>query len=736
MAPVAAALRAVVPTLLLSLLLIGYLPSHGAALNPEARGATRGSAEVWPDGSTALQTEKEPPGDFSGAGSAVLALTPGGDLEVAERHLARGPLLRREPPAWVAATVPVPEPASAPMGLDEPADAPPFDAAGGLEGTFQDHKAVPALAAAPSLQEGGLGGEVIWTLVARQRSGKAFPPRTKETFVNDPENPDSGAYMIVGQLNAGDFKDSAGKFHFKLVYDDTTLVWTQTSWLSETIPKNVKPIQPANMLKESRYWCMKFRGLVKSDQRETVFSSHRKCYWNSVGTIKLKNDGIPGWDGKVAGSMDLYIAKTAAASKHKEDGSGSEGTWRLVARQRFNKAFPSAAKESLVNTPDDENSGAYMILGQLSPDEFKDSDGSFRFKLLYDTTELVWTQTSWLSQTEAQGVKGVHPADLLLSGGSCKRFAGLAKSPQSEAILTGSSNRTCLWECVGAISFVQNGIPGWNGKIAKGMDLYIYKPAAAADTSTESEEKKSEEKNAEKKEDKKNAEKKEEEEKTEDKKNEDKKNEEKNEGSKEPKATAAAKEKEKDEKIKAVAASSKAEEKKKEMNAKAKAASGKEKEGVKPKAKDLFDCNEDSGDGKFGWSFAKAEWCCKHKRIGCVEKADGAKHGHGARPRQSWQPGEGPSGETACEEQDWSRTACLSIGCCYFDTQTGYCYSAVGAQPCGSATQAAAAAVANPPSTAPVQPEAAALAPAPPPTMVEPPPSADQELAEEDEGGG
>lgn len=96
----------------------------------------------------------------------------------------------------------------------------------------------------------------------------------------------------------------------------------------------------------------------------------------------------------------------------------------------------------------------------------------------------------------------------------------------------------------------------------------------------------------------------------------------------------------------------------------------------KPK---IGDCNIGFNNSKFGWTRAKKTWCCRRRGIGCDQSGQMDLNGsEPTRPPQHWDV----SGAQICEGHGFSERACISIGCCLFDTSTRICYSAVAKQAC------------------------------------------------------
>lgn len=93
----------------------------------------------------------------------------------------------------------------------------------------------------------------------------------------------------------------------------------------------------------------------------------------------------------------------------------------------------------------------------------------------------------------------------------------------------------------------------------------------------------------------------------------------------------------------------------------------------------VVDCNIGFNNSKFGWTTAKKEWCCRHKGIGCDQPGQTVFDGsEPTRPPQQWDV----IGTQICEGHGFSERACISVGCCFFDTSTSICYSAVAKRAC------------------------------------------------------
>jgi len=166
-----------------------------------------------------------------------------------------------------------------------------------------------------------------WQLLVGQTLPAFFATDTRQTFIENADNPSSGAYMIVGQIDETSenyFID--GKYTFKLVYETSedvrgsrheecgpawgncvTLEWEQTSWLSAPEIEGYVPIDvPAQTDCPAGFT---FHGLGKSQEIYTVFDGNGDgIYWfNAVGSTTIYHTGIPSFNGVIAEKSRLYV---------------------------------------------------------------------------------------------------------------------------------------------------------------------------------------------------------------------------------------------------------------------------------------------------------------------------------------------------------------------------------------------------------------------------------------------
>ena len=160
--------------------------------------------------------------------------------------------------------------------------------------------------------------------------------------------------------------------------------------------------------------------------------------------------------------------------------------WELIARQADINAqeFDSGAKTSFLEHEDDPSNSTFMSIGNLTPSNYV-SDGKYKFKLVWggetnvedlSIKEIIWTQTSWLTDSTVTGLQEIPDngtSDFIDATGSS--FDGLLKSTD-DCVLDGNQG-TGWYHCIGmARGQWHGGIPGPRSKIATSMHLYIWKP--------------------------------------------------------------------------------------------------------------------------------------------------------------------------------------------------------------------------------------------------------------------
>ncbi|MAK78152.1 MAG: hypothetical protein CL992_02630, partial [Euryarchaeota archaeon] len=167
------------------------------------------------------------------------------------------------------------------------------------------------------LQDGSfadLGGAVEdtvteWELIAKHTGSNTnrFPSSARTDFLANPDDPDQPMFMSIGNLEADEYRNDQGKFKFKLVWGGYQIetaniakevVWTQTSWLTESSVLDFEEIGSAGYS-----W---FTGLRKSTTNSCVIHSNHG-WWNCVGTVNAYHAATPGPAGKKVYDVHLYV---------------------------------------------------------------------------------------------------------------------------------------------------------------------------------------------------------------------------------------------------------------------------------------------------------------------------------------------------------------------------------------------------------------------------------------------
>jgi len=161
----------------------------------------------------------------------------------------------------------------------------------------------------------------------------------------------------------------------------------------------------------------------------------------------------------------------------KRVGSGGAG-WKLIARHNIDKKlFSSSALKTFLQDSENPASDAFMDIGAIKAESpTLKVNGKYKFRLVYDgKTTLIWKQSSWLTASTVTGFECLSPGDCGPSKqGSCTKFTGLHKSPQTKyTILDAVSNSKCWYQAVGVMRAYKGSIPAWNAGVAKTMELYI-----------------------------------------------------------------------------------------------------------------------------------------------------------------------------------------------------------------------------------------------------------------------
>jgi photosystem II stability/assembly factor-like uncharacterized protein len=164
-------------------------------------------------------------------------------------------------------------------------------------------------------------------------------------------------------------------------------------------------------------------------------------------------------------------------------GVAFSGNWQLIARQVDSdvQLFASNASSTYLENENDNSSSTFMSIGNLTPSNYV-SAGKYKFKLVWgggtvedlSIKQIIWTQTSWLTDTTVQGLQEIGTSDYV--DGTASGFDGLMKTNNTSHCVIDGNQGSGWFHCVGLIGRWGGGIPGPKSKIATSMHLYIWVP--------------------------------------------------------------------------------------------------------------------------------------------------------------------------------------------------------------------------------------------------------------------
>ena len=168
--------------------------------------------------------------------------------------------------------------------------------------------------------------------------------------------------------------------------------------------------------------------------------------------------------------------------------TGSSGGWELIAKQVTpNTAFSQNSYSTLLENENDSSQSTFMSIGNLNKDFYDDSSGKYKFKQVWGGSqvestginkEVIWTQTSWLTDSTIQGFAEIGTSGYVFNTSS--GFYGLGKSGNSQCVIDGNGGSGSWFNCAGAVSNWNSAMPGPIGKAATSMYLYIWNPPEPA----------------------------------------------------------------------------------------------------------------------------------------------------------------------------------------------------------------------------------------------------------------
>ena len=168
--------------------------------------------------------------------------------------------------------------------------------------------------------------------------------------------------------------------------------------------------------------------------------------------------------------------------------------WQLIARQvdsdnftdGTHELFDSNARSTFLKNENDNSSSTFMSIGNLTRSNYADTDGKYKFKLVWDGMEMAsedikevtWTQTSWLTDSTTQGFQEIGVSGFNTGAASNTDFVGLALSTSSQCVIDGDGGTVSnkWFNCVGLIDLWNSSMPGPLQKKASSMHLYIWAP--------------------------------------------------------------------------------------------------------------------------------------------------------------------------------------------------------------------------------------------------------------------
>lgn len=166
--------------------------------------------------------------------------------------------------------------------------------------------------------------------------------------------------------------------------------------------------------------------------------------------------------------------------------------WKLISRvaeyELFDKSTKATFKENIHATnPGSEKS--FMNIGELEPTQFADGDGKYTFKIVWSGRDfqvpvtVTFKQTSWPTTSQISGFEevDVQGAFTKFKGKKAgQNFKGIGKSNQKQCIIDGNGPGKGWWNCIAPVHQLKGGIPGPGGKIAAGVETYVWSKQASA----------------------------------------------------------------------------------------------------------------------------------------------------------------------------------------------------------------------------------------------------------------
>eukprot|EP01084_Bolivina_argentea_P126701 224279_1 len=304
-----------------------------------------------------------------------------------------------------------------------------------------------------------------------------FNTTIKTTGLENESNVNSNTYSIIGNMLSWFYRANDGKFQFKLIYSNNDdnfheLIWKQSSWLTDTTITGYEAIDiPSQTGSDS---LSIFFGLAISDSLSSWLdgNGNTKNWWNSIGSNTGHYESIPGFNKTLARSEALYIINPQ---------------YELLSHLLdFNNGlFDPTVRNTGLENENNISANTYCKIGTFdyTNPNYIDSTGKYNFKLVFlnvnfSIDEIIWKQTSWITETIIVGFEPISMSDQSAFIGTSKEFKGLAYSESSSAYLDGNGQETDWFNPIGPSNTWYGGIPGYaavaNTRYAVAYYFYIY----------------------------------------------------------------------------------------------------------------------------------------------------------------------------------------------------------------------------------------------------------------------
>eukprot|EP01083_Nonionella_stella_P204809 746343_1 len=311
----------------------------------------------------------------------------------------------------------------------------------------------------------------------------SFSEILTNTGLENENDPNTNAYSIIGSLDTNLYRLDDGKFQFKLNYtniDDTVdeLIWRQLSWLNQSVIYGYEPIQIIERLDIE--WHQQFVGLSLSNYPWNCYldgNGEPYDWWNCVGPREVSHwrdyPAFPGFNLHAAVSQSLSIVTTKCVFRHYTFCTLITALYKslfsldsLILRLKniADGLFSTELRNTGLENEDNEDANTYSVIGNVNHEELRDSDGKYKFKLIFvnkygEMDQLIWKQSSWLTETIITGFEPISVPDMAYSR-AVFRGLGLSDYPDHSYLDgNGYSSEETYYNAVGVFILFHGGIP-------------------------------------------------------------------------------------------------------------------------------------------------------------------------------------------------------------------------------------------------------------------------------------